>query len=41
MANEQTNCNEYVAQAVAKATRAAVQTMSVAGTTRTEIQDSE
>ena len=34
MANEQINTNEYIAQAVAEAARAAIQTMAVAGTTR-------
>ena len=36
MANEHTNSNEYVAQAVAKAARVPIQSMSAAGVTRTE-----
>ena len=37
MVNEQTHSNEYIAQTVAKAGRAAIQTMSIAGAARTEI----
>ena len=36
MASEQTNTNEYITQAVAKAARVAIQTISVAGTARAE-----
>ena len=36
MSNEQINSNQYIAQAVAEASRLAIQTMSVAGTARTE-----
>ena len=36
MANEQTNSNEYITQAVAKTARVAMQTMSAASTARTE-----
>ena len=36
MASEQTNANEAIVQAVAEATRAAVQTMVVAGAERTQ-----
>ena len=36
MASEQTNTNEYIAQAVGKAARVAIQTISVAGTARAE-----
>ena len=36
MANEQTNSNGYITQAVAKAARVAIQTMSAAGTERKE-----
>ena len=36
MANEKTNSNEYTAQAVAKAARVAIQTISIAGAARAE-----
>ena len=36
MASEQTNANEAIAQAVAEATSAAIQTMDVAGAERTQ-----
>ena len=36
MASKQTNTNEYIEQAVVKAARVAVQTMSSAGTARAE-----
>ena len=36
MANEQTNTNEYITQAVVKAARVAMQTMSTARTARAE-----
>ena len=36
MANKQTNSNEYIAQAVAKAARVAIQTMSADCTARAE-----
>ena len=36
MASEQTNTNEAVVQAVAEATRAAIQAMAVAGAERTQ-----
>ena len=36
MANEQTNSNEYIAQAVPKAARVAIQTLYTAGAARRE-----
>ena len=36
MASEQTNTNETIAQAVAEATRAAIQAMAVAGAERAQ-----
>ena len=36
MASEQTNANEAIVQAVAEATRAAIQAMAVAGVERTQ-----
>ena len=36
MASEQTNTNEAIAQAVAKATKATIQTMAVAGAERAQ-----
>ena len=39
MASEQISQNEFIAQAVAKAARAAIQTMGTADTSRQRIQD--
>ena len=36
MANEQTNSNEYIAQAVAEAAEVAIQTMPMSNTARSE-----